>query len=86
MSAIKPAKRKHTARVLGEKMGLSARQVRRYIAEPRENFERRAATRRAQVAAMRKQGLPLADIAKELNTTVNAVKSLHKQARKEASQ
>ncbi|ECM6476097.1 hypothetical protein YF70_24490, partial [Salmonella enterica subsp. enterica serovar Dublin] len=37
------------------------------------------------VAEQRAQGVPLADIAQRMGTTVDAVKSLHKQARKEAA-
>ncbi|ECF6989402.1 replication protein RepB, partial [Salmonella enterica subsp. enterica] len=55
------------------------------VAESRADYEQRAAERRAFVAEQRAQGVPLADIAQRMGTTVDAVKSLHKQARKEAA-
>lgn len=78
-------RRDYTAAEIGEGLGVSERTVRRRVAESREDYEERAAQRRAFVAAQRAQGVPLADIADQLGATVDAVKSLHKQARRGAS-
>lgn len=45
MSAYKPVKRKRTAREIAEKCGLSARTVRRYIAQPRAEYEANSLTK-----------------------------------------
>lgn len=78
-------KRTMTAKEIAEGLGISERTVRRRVAESREDYEQRAAQRRAFVAEQRARGVPLADIAAQLGATVNAVKSLHKQARRGAS-
>lgn len=39
MSADKPVKRKKTAREIAEKLGIHPRTVRRYIAQPRAEYE-----------------------------------------------
>lgn len=45
MGAIKPMKRRKTAQEIGEKLGVSARTVRRYMAQPRTEFEGQSLTR-----------------------------------------
>lgn len=45
MSAHKPVKRKHTAREIAEKCGLSTRTVRRYIAQSRADYEAQSLTK-----------------------------------------
>lgn len=77
-------RREYTAPEIAKALGVSVRTVRRRVAESRADYEQRAAQRRAFVAEQRAQGVPLADIAEQLGTTVNAVKSLHKQARARA--
>ena len=79
-------RRAYSAAQLAEALGVSERTVRRRVAESREAYEQRAAMRRAFVAEQRANGVPLADIAKQLGATVDAVKSLHKQARARAGQ
>lgn len=75
-------RREYTARVIAEGLGVSMRTVRRRVAESRADYEERAAKRRAFVAEQRAKGVPLANIAEQLGTTVDAVKSLNKQARR----
>ncbi len=78
-------RREYTAPEIAKALGVSVRTVRRRVAESRADYEQRAAERRAFVAEQRAQGVPLADIAQRMGPTVDAVKSLHKQARKEAA-
>lgn len=78
-------RRPYPAAQIAKALGVSERTVRRRVAESREDYEQRAAQRRAFVAEQRARGVPLADIAAQLGATVNAVKSLHKQARRGAS-
>ena len=78
-------RRAYPAAMIAEALGVSERTVRRRVAESREDYERRAKARRLFVAEQRARGVPLADIAAQLGATVNAVKSLHKQARRGAS-
>lgn len=77
-------RRGYTAAEIAKGLGVSERTVRRRVAESREDYERRAARRRAFVAEQRAQGVPLATIAEQLGATVDAVKSLNKQARARA--
>lgn len=77
-------RRAYPAATIAKALGVSERTVRRRVAESREDYEQRAAMRRAFVAEQRANGVPLADIAKQLGATVDAVKSLHKQARARA--
>jgi transcriptional regulator with XRE-family HTH domain len=45
MGAIKPIKRRKTAREIAEKIGVSARTVQRYMAQPRAEFEGQSLTK-----------------------------------------
>lgn len=45
MGASKPVKRSKTARAIGERLGVSARTVRRYMAQPRADYEGQSLTR-----------------------------------------
>ena len=53
------ARRKHTARELGEKFNRSPRTIRRIIAEPREEYRSRAAARHKQIRDLRAAGMPM---------------------------
>jgi len=44
MSAHKRVKRKHTARELAEKLGVTPRTIRRYMAQPRADYEANSLT------------------------------------------
>lgn len=84
MGAVVKKKRNKTAKQLAEETGLSVRSIYRLVAEPRDDYEERARFKRELVAKLRADNVPLAEIAQRMNITVNAVKSLHKQARRGA--
>jgi predicted transcriptional regulator len=52
MGAIRPTKRRKTALEIGEKLGVSARTVRRYMAQPRAEFEGQSLTKSKPWAAL----------------------------------
>lgn len=82
MSAHTPGRRKLTAREAAERFGVSSRTIRRIVAEPREEFEARAAERRQRVLELRAQGLKLREIADEVGMTVGGVGTILHHARK----
>jgi predicted transcriptional regulator len=45
MGAIKPIKRRKSAREIAEKLGASARTIRRYMAQPRAEYEGQSLTK-----------------------------------------
>lgn len=65
-----------SAKVAAARLGLSVRTVRRYVAEERETYETRAASRRELAGKMAAQGLPWADIAAAVGGTEWAARSL----------
>ena len=81
MTAANPQRRKQTARELAERFNRSTRTIRRVMAEPRADFEARAAARHDQIRELRDQGLTMRAIAAELKISVGAVHyALHKNA------
>lgn len=80
--ALNPQRRKMTARELGERFGRSPRTVRMVIAEPRDEYERRSATRQAQALALREKGLTYQAIADELGISRGAAAGLVHRARR----
>ena len=52
MTAHTPGRRKLTAREAAERFGVCPRTIRRIVAEPRDEFEARAASRRKQAAEL----------------------------------
>jgi DNA-directed RNA polymerase specialized sigma24 family protein len=81
-AALSPQRRSVTARELAERLGSSERTARRLIAEPRDEFLRRAQERRDRVVALRKQGMKYKDIAKEMGISTGAVGRILHDARK----
>lgn len=73
MSALKPIRRKFTAREAAERLGVTTRTVQRLMAEPRDQYLERANIKRKQVADLRAQGLSIRAIATELNISKSAV-------------
>lgn len=73
MTALNPQRRNQTARELAERFGRSPRTIRRVVAEPREQFEARAAERRQQIRALRESGMTMRAIAAEVGVSVGAV-------------
>lgn len=73
-----------TAREVAERTGRSARTVRRYFAEPREDFEGRAAARRERAAALRAGGATYKAIADDLGCSTGTVgRLLHEHRERE---
>jgi predicted DNA-binding transcriptional regulator YafY len=73
-----------TARELAEEFGVTPRQIRRIIAEPRAEFLARAAERRETAARLRAAGLSYAECAAEMSTTPAVVRRLMADAWKAA--
>lgn len=73
MSAATPVRRSKTARELARQFGVSPRTIQRAIAEPRADFEARAAQRHERVRELRTEGLSMRAIAAELDISVGAV-------------
>ncbi|WP_301851166.1 sigma factor-like helix-turn-helix DNA-binding protein [Rhodococcus pyridinivorans] len=87
MSAETPVRRNRTARELADRLGISPRTVRKIMAEPRGEYEARAAERRQQAVELRAQGLKYREIAEEMGIQIGAVgKLLHDARKAEAAQ
>ena len=82
MAAKHPVRRKMTAREAAEQFGASTRTIQRLFAEPREEFEARARTRRNRAVELRQQGLKYKEIAEEMGISTGAVGRLLHDARK----
>ncbi|MFD6815259.1 helix-turn-helix domain-containing protein, partial [Enteractinococcus coprophilus] len=73
MSAEHAVRRKRTAREVAEQLGVSPRTVRRFVAEPRDDYLGRAEQRRQQIRELREQGLSMRAIAAEVGCSVGTV-------------
>ena len=73
MGAEHAVKRKRTAREVAERLGVSERTVRNFVAQPREEYLADAAARRERIRALRAQGLSMRAIAEKEDITVGAV-------------
>lgn len=82
MSALKPGRRPVPARVLAEKIGVSERTIKRYIAEPRAEYDARTEARHERIRELRTEGLSYRAIAAELDISIGAV---HYAIKKEAA-
>ena len=79
MGAEHAVKRKRTAREVAERLGVSERTVRNFVAQPREEYLADAAARRQRIRAMRAEGLSMRAIAEREGVTVGAVHyAIHK--------
>lgn len=76
MGAEHPKRRNKTAKEMAEQLGISVRSVRNIIAEPRQNFEARAAEKRGRARQMRAAGASYREIADELGISIGSVSSL----------
>lgn len=75
-------KRNKTAKEIATKMELSERTIRRYMAEDRQDFEKRARDRRIQAYKLRiDDGKSWDEVASIMETTVDSVKGLVKRYR-----
>lgn len=82
MTVYKTGRRKLSAREAAERLGVSPRTIRNIMAEPRDEYEARAAERRKQVLELRAQGLKYREIADEVGMTVGGVGTILHHARK----
>jgi len=73
VSALKPGRRPVPARVLAEKIGVSERTIKRYIAEPRAEYDARVEARHERIRDLRAGGLSMRAIATELGVSVGTV-------------
>lgn len=73
MSAVTPARRNKTARELAEQFGVSRRTIQRAIAEPRAEYDARAAARHARIRELREEGKSMREIAAEVGVSVGTV-------------
>lgn len=69
-------KRKKTAKEIAEKLGVTERTVRSYIAEDRDSYESNAAKRRLVAGTMHAQGASWSEIAKAVGGSENAARAL----------
>jgi DNA-binding CsgD family transcriptional regulator len=76
MVAEHQTRRTKTARQMAEQLGISVRSVRNIVAEPRVEFEARAAAKRDQAQRLRERGATYRQIADTLSVSVGSVSSL----------
>ncbi|WP_280500252.1 replication protein RepB [Nocardia farcinica] len=76
MAAKHPVRRNKTAREIAEKYGASPRTIRRLVAEPRAEFEARAAEKRRRAQQLRAEGATYRQIAEDLGVGIGSVSSL----------
>lgn len=62
MTALKPAKRKQTARELAKKFGVSERTIRRAVAQPRNEYLAATHARQDEALRLRESGMKWADV------------------------
>ena len=82
MTARVPRRRTRTARELAEQFGITRTTVVRMVAEPRDEYEQRARTRRSAVVTLRLQGLTYREIAAHTGDTPAIVGRLLADARR----
>lgn len=73
MSALKPGRRPVSARILAERVGVSERTIKRYIAEPRAEYDARTAARHEHIRELRAEGKSMRAIAAEVGVSVGTV-------------
>lgn len=73
MSALKPGRRPVSARILAERVGVSERTIKRYIAEPRAEYDARTAARHERIRELRAEGKSMRAIAAEVGVSVGTV-------------
>ncbi len=78
---ITRARRKHTARELAERFGVSARTIRNTVAEERTDYEARANARRFEIVELARTGLGVRAIARQMEVDPGLVSKRLKEAR-----
>lgn len=71
-------RRKKTARELATKFDVSTRTIQRMMAEPREEFIKRAEQRRENILELRSQDLKMREISEQLAIPIGTVGSIIK--------
>lgn len=66
MGAMKPMKRKNSARFVAERLGISERTVRRYIAQPRAEYLAEGYARQDEALRLRESGLKWREVGEQL--------------------
>jgi len=83
MTARAPQLRNKTAREVAQKLGVSPRTVRRYVAAPRDWWEDHRRAMRAKAVALRSTGMTWAQIGEELGCSDEAARAMAKRAASE---
>lgn len=73
MSALRPGRRKGTAREVAERLGVSPRTVQRLVAEPRDVYDARVTERHERIRELRADGKSYRAIAAALNVSIGTV-------------
>lgn len=73
MAALKTGRRNGSARELAQRLGVSERTIRNYVAEPREQYEERVSERHERIRELRRDGKSMRAIAAELGVSVGTV-------------
>ena len=81
MTALRPQRRKGTAREVAARFGVSPRTVQRIVAEPRGEFESRAAERQDEALALYESGLSYQGVADALGISRDTASGLVRRAR-----
>lgn len=81
MTARTPQLRKKTAKEVAAKLGVSARTVRRYIAAPRDWWQKHRREIREKAATLHDSGMTWKQVGETLGVTENAARALGKRAR-----
>jgi DNA-binding CsgD family transcriptional regulator len=81
MVAETPQRRKHTARELAERFGVTPRTIQSFMAEPREQFEARSKARQMEALGLRERGLTYQAVADQLGISRGAAAGLVHRAR-----
>lgn len=79
MGAENPKRRTKTAKQLADELGVSERSIRNIVAEPRDDYEGRAAEKRMKAQQLRTAGASYRQIADELEVSIGSVSSLLRQ-------
>jgi DNA-binding NarL/FixJ family response regulator len=81
MGALRPGRRQGTAKELAALYGVTPRTIQRAMAEPREEFEARAAARQDEALRLIESGLTYRQVAERMGTTRGTAAGLVHRAR-----